>query len=134
MPNKKANKFDFMLLEAIDEALSTLGESIKESVYFHLQETYRLKRVEIPSRIDAFSDALEKMFGLGSRYLEILIMKKFYPKIQLTCEPKTSFAKPDLSFKMYIELMRGEFIKRAVKTNMEFFIIDYNKEECVAET
>ena len=134
MPNKKSNRFNFMLLEAVDEALSTLGESIKKSVYFHLEETYGINRSEIPDKIAEFSDALEKMFGLGSRYLEILVMKQFYPKIQITCDwPKPDCIIPDLSFKEYIELMRGEFIKQAVKTRMEFFINDYSNKECVAE-
>lgn len=123
-----------MLLEAVDEALNTLGESIKKSVYFHLEETYRIKRVEIPDRTSEFSDALEKMFGLGSRYLEILVMKKFYPKIQITCDwPKPNYVTPNLSFKEYIELMRGEFGKQSVKMKMEFFIDDCGSKECVAE-
>ncbi len=134
MPNKKSNKFNFMLLEAIDEALSTLGESIKKSVYFHLEETYRINRSEIPDKIAEFSDALEKMFGLGSRYLEILVMKKFYPKIQITCDwPKSEYVTSNLSFREYIELMREEFSKQKVKPKMEFFVEDYNSKECVAE-
>ncbi len=135
MPNKKSNKkFNFMLLEAVDEALSILGESTKKSVYFHLEESYRINRFEIPDKIAEFSDALEKMFGLASRYLEILVMKKFYPKIQITCDwPKPDYISPDLSFKEYIELMRREFSKQSGKTKMEFFINDCGSKECVAK-
>jgi len=134
MRNKRVNKFNFLLLEAVDEALSTLGESIKKSVYFHLEETYKIRSCEIPIKIAQFSDALEKMFGIGSRYLEILVMKRFYPKIQISCDwPKPDYITPDLSFREYIELMRKEFSKQYVKTNMEFFIDDYSNKECIAK-
>ena len=107
MHNKKTKKFDFILLEAIDEALSALGESVKKSVYFHLEISYNIQRHEIPTKVADFSDAIDKIFGLGARYLEILIMKKFYPKIQVTCNwTGPEFIIPDLAFKEYIELMR----------------------------
>jgi hypothetical protein len=132
--NKKAKKFDFMLLEAIDEALSALGESVKKSVYFHLEISYNIQRNEIPNKIAEFSDSLDKMFGLGARYLEILIIKKFYPKIQVTFNwPGPEFIIPDLAFKECIELMEKQFRKQAEKAKIEFFIDDCRNKECVAE-
>ena len=130
----KIKKFDFMLLEAIDEALSTLGESIKKSVYFHLETSYKIKRHEIPNEIDRFSDSLDKMFGSGARFLEILIIKRFYPKIQITCDwHGPQYVIPNLSFKEYIELVRKEFCKEKIKEKMEFFI-DETQQEYVSET
>jgi hypothetical protein len=129
MTNEKAKKFNFMLLESIDEALSTLGESVKKSVYFHLEVTYKIRRQEIPNEITNFSDSLDKMFGLGARYLEILIIKKFYPKIQLTCDWEgPEFIIPNLSFKEYIDMMKKHYCKAAIKGKMEFFIDDTNQE------
>jgi len=133
MQKEKSSKFNFLLLEAVDEALSILGESIKKSVYFHLEETYKLDRHDIPIKISKFSDSLEKMFGVGSRYIEILVMKQFYPKIQLTCDCQTNSLTQGLSFKEYVELMRKEFSKHSLKTKMEFFIEDLSKKQCVAE-
>jgi uncharacterized short protein YbdD (DUF466 family) len=133
MQKEKSSKFNFMLLEAVDEALSILGESIKKSVYFHLDETYNIDRHEIPIKISEFSDSLEKMFGVGSRYIEILVIKQFYPKIQLTCDCQTNSLTQGLSFKEYVELMRKEFSKHSLKTKMEFFIEDRGKKQCVAE-
>ncbi len=130
----KTKKFDFMLLEAIDEALSTLGESIKKSVYFHLEASYKIKRHEIPNEIDRFSDSLDKMFGSGARFLEILIIKRFYPKIQITCDwHGPEFVIPNLSFKEYLELVKKEYCKEKIKGNMEFFI-DETHQELVSET
>jgi hypothetical protein len=38
---KLASKtFDEILLEAVDEALSSLGESARESIYFHLKDKF----------------------------------------------------------------------------------------------
>jgi hypothetical protein len=73
--------FDELLLEAVDEALASLGESAKQSIYFHLQEKFKVSRSQIPKRIKDFADGLEKIFGVGARFLEILIMKKLYERI-----------------------------------------------------
>ncbi len=129
MTEDKSKKFDFMLLEAIDEALTTLGESVKKSVYFHLETTYKIKRHQIPTEIDEFSNSLDKMFGLGARYIEILIMKKFYPKIQITCDWQgPEYIIPTLSFKEYIELIRKEYNKAKINGKIEFFVDATNQE------
>jgi len=57
--------FDELLLEAIDEALSSLGESAKQSIYFHLQDKFKISREEIPKHIKEFAEGLEKIFGFG---------------------------------------------------------------------
>lgn len=73
--------FEKVLLEAIDEALSTLGESAKQAIYFHLDRSFNIKKEEIPSRIMAFTQAIENIFGVGANFVEILIMKKLYGKV-----------------------------------------------------
>ncbi|MGB9135426.1 MAG: hypothetical protein WCC63_07605, partial [Candidatus Bathyarchaeia archaeon] len=66
--------FEKILLEAVDEGLSSLGESSKLAVYFHLQENFDVKKEEISRNVEAFAEAIEKIFGQGANYLEILIM------------------------------------------------------------
>ncbi|MEA2090208.1 MAG: hypothetical protein U9O89_05565, partial [Thermoproteota archaeon] len=39
------------------------------------------KKQEIPYNIKAFACAIEKIFGLGANYVEILILKRLYKKI-----------------------------------------------------
>jgi hypothetical protein len=73
--------FEKVLLEAIDEGLSALGESPKQAIYFHLDRSFNIKKEEIPSRIMAFTQAIENIFGVGANFVEILIMKKLYGKI-----------------------------------------------------
>lgn len=70
-----------MLLEAVDSALSSLGDSARQSIYFHLKKISDMTREEIPGRIEDFDLGLEKIFGAGTRFLEVLIMKKLYEEM-----------------------------------------------------
>ena len=73
--------FRQLLFEAVDSALSSLGESAKQSVYFHLEKKFDITKDEIPTRVLDFDQGLEKIFGTGARFLEVLIMKKLYEEI-----------------------------------------------------
>lgn len=72
--------FDRLLLEAIDDAFSTLGDSARQSIYFHLESKFKIAKKEVPARLEDFEEGLAKIFGSGSRFLEILIIKKLYEK------------------------------------------------------
>jgi hypothetical protein len=80
MPNDEFEKF---LVEAIDESLSSLGESPKQSILFHLENTFKIKKQEISNNIDGFDDALKKTFGPGAHFLETLIINKLCEKAYL---------------------------------------------------
>jgi hypothetical protein len=73
--------FQKVLLEAVDEALSSLGDSPKRSIYFHLDRSFKIKRREIPRKIRAFADAMEKTFGFGAKFIETAIMERLYEKV-----------------------------------------------------
>ena len=73
--------FEELLLEAVDEGLSSLGDSAKQAVYFNLEKTFNVNKRDIPYKIEEFADAIEKIFGLGARFLEIQIMKRLYEKV-----------------------------------------------------
>lgn len=75
-----AKSFEQILLEAIDDALSSLGENIKTAVYFHVEKSFNVKRHEIPKRLTDFLGAFERIFGIGTRHLEILFMKSLHEK------------------------------------------------------
>jgi hypothetical protein len=99
-----------MLLEAIDEAFSSLGESIGEAMYFHLEKTFGIRRSEIPFRIDDFSDTVERIFGLGSRHLEILIVKNLYAKARIEYKRDLpEWVVQELTFKEYIRSVKRSF-------------------------
>lgn len=73
--------FDKLLLESVDEALASLGESVRQAIYFHLEKKFNIAKKDIPHRLKDFADGLEKIFGIGAQFLEILIMKKLYEKV-----------------------------------------------------
>lgn len=83
MPPKDFHK---TFLEAVEEGLSTLGDTPKQAILFHLENTFKIKREEIPKKLTEFQKALEKIFGSGASYLEKLILKKLYDKFQLEFE------------------------------------------------
>lgn len=75
------NVSEDVLMQTIDEVLSILGESIKTSIYYHLENTMGLKKHEIPARLADFHFALEKMFGkLGTKYIEDQLIKQLEKK------------------------------------------------------
>jgi hypothetical protein len=99
-----------VLSGAIDEAFSSLGESVREAIFFHSEKTFGIRRSEIPYRIDDFSDALERIFGLGARRLEILFMKNLHAKVGTVGKcglPK--WVVPELTFKEYVRMMKQSF-------------------------
>jgi hypothetical protein len=98
------------LLEAIDEAFSSLGESSKIAVYLHLENSMGIKKQEIPFRIDDFQNALERIFGVGTRLLEILFVKNLHEKIKTTYKwDMPRWVVPELTFQEYLHLVKTEF-------------------------
>lgn len=98
--------FERILLEAVDEGLSSLGQSSRRAIYFHLEESFKVKKKEIPYKIEVFADAIEKIFGVGADFLEILIMKRLHEKIgELRLK---SAEKESSGFSDHIEKMREQ--------------------------
>ncbi len=75
-------EFDNILLEAIDETLLSLGEPVKNTVYFHLKQNFEIDKSEIPQKIKDFSDIIHKIFGAGAGRLEIKFMKTLNSKVK----------------------------------------------------
>jgi hypothetical protein len=108
----KKEAFETLLLEAIDEALTSLGDSARQAIYYHLEDKFKITKNEIPNRLKDFTDGLEKIFGLGARFIEILIMKKLYEKIGKPLEWNES---KELLFFEYIKAAKESFEKRKPK-------------------
>ena len=105
----KSKAFDELLLSAIDEALLSLGESVKQSIYFHIENKFRVSRNEIPENLKEFQGGLEKIFGTGARFIEILIMKNVHSKIGLPPIMKKS---GELEFIEYVGTARQRFLRK----------------------
>ncbi|MGD0406786.1 MAG: hypothetical protein ABSB10_09085 [Candidatus Bathyarchaeia archaeon] len=113
--NNRDKKFEQILLDSIDEAFSTLGESAKTSIYFYLEHKFMIARQDILYNIDDFSSALERIFGLGAQHLKILFMKNLHAKLEITCKwptyewPLSKWIVPEMTFQEYVRLMRQNF-------------------------
>jgi ribosomal protein L23 len=128
--NSNDEKFDKILLEAVDEAFAVLGESVKTAIYFHLEHKFFIAKQEIPHRIDDFSDALERIFNVGARNLEILVMKKLNERISCSYEWNgPSWLIPDLTFSQYIELARLHHEDKRKIADLEVIIDAEQKQE-----
>lgn len=75
------SSFEKLLVEAIDETFSSLGDSCKQAIYFKLEETYKISKPDIPCKIEDFTYAIEKIFNIGAKFLEIRIMESLFRKI-----------------------------------------------------
>ena len=100
--------FQKLFMESVDDAFSSLGDSAKQAIYFHLETKFKISRKDIPNRLDEFENGLEKIFGAGTRYLEILIMKRLYENI----EPRKQIMKWDESK----EFRFSDYVKAAAST------------------
>jgi hypothetical protein len=99
-----------VILEAIDEAFLSLGEEARAAIYLYLEKSVGIKNQEIPFRLDDFQSALEQLFGVGSKYMEILFMKKMHSKLQTYYRwNMPSCVVPDLTFKDYVRLVNMSF-------------------------
>jgi hypothetical protein len=77
-------EFNKILMEAVDEALGALGASIKEALYFHLETTFAIKKETICENPAKLSDGLERIFGLGAKFIEKMIIDAVCTKTKCT--------------------------------------------------
>ena len=104
---KTEQEFAALLIDSVDEAFSTLGQNVKASLYFHLETKFAVPKQDIPDRISDFTFALQQIFGLAAKSLEILIMQCLNRKVQ--CNYKWHGPKwlvPDLTFEKYVKLLQ----------------------------
>jgi hypothetical protein len=106
---KKSGNFDELLLSAIDEALSSLGESVKQSIYFHIENKFSVSRNDIPENLNQFQGGLEKIFGTGARFIEIMIMKNLHAKIGV---PLILGKRKQLEFIEYVDAAKQGFMNK----------------------
>jgi hypothetical protein len=69
-----------------------------------------IKKREIPFRVDDFQNALEQLFGLGARHLEILFIKNLHEKLKVTYKwDMPSCVVPELTFHEYLRIVKQKF-------------------------
>ncbi|HUK85166.1 MAG TPA: hypothetical protein VLU95_04820 [Candidatus Acidoferrum sp.] len=111
-------KFDELLSEAVDETLSSLGETVKNTIYFQLENSFNIPKKEIPNQIDEFSNIIQKIFGFGASRLEINLMKNLHSKINTNIKvteyewPLSKWVMADMSFCEYVNATRKSFLEK----------------------
>jgi hypothetical protein len=111
----RQKQFDKLLTEAVDEAITTLGAPIKNTLYQHLEVDFCMPIEQIPRRIEEFDEVIHKIFGMGAIRLEIKFMKNLNSKIQADttwpeCEwPMSKWMVTGISFVDYITKIRKDF-------------------------
>jgi hypothetical protein len=130
LTQRERASFNRVLLKAIDETLSCLGESSKTVLYHHLETTFKIKKKEIPNKIDDFSKALESLFGLGAEILEIMFMKRLYDKVRAAGEPiSCEWVVPEMKFKEYVDLMKQRFEEATTHQEVGIFISETEEQQ-----
>lgn len=83
--------FDRIVLVAVEEGLASLGDSPKQAIFFHLENSLEIKKNKIPTNLTEFAKGLEEIFGPGAFYLEKLIVKRLYEKLGLEFEEEVAW-------------------------------------------
>jgi len=80
------DKFETAVLEAVDSGIAVLGESVRGALYYHVERSFGIRREEIPKKLEAFHEALERLLGEGARVVERLIVRSLYGRLSLDFE------------------------------------------------
>jgi hypothetical protein len=119
--------FDKLLLEIMDETLSCIGDSLSARIYFHLEKSFGLKRLDIPNKVEEFASALEQIFGKGAFLLESRIMRRLFSK---ACCLVECCAPEGFEFSEYIGMVRTSVLLDS-KSNVEIISFGESVEETV---
>jgi hypothetical protein len=100
------NEFNTIIAETVDESLSSFCNLDKEAVYRRLENDFKIKKQEIPCKLEEFADAIEQIFGVGAKLIEIKIIQMLHKQIQgFMFFPK----KGEVDFKEYAVGLRAFF-------------------------
>lgn len=100
------SKFDKIILEAVDEVFSSFGRSCKQATYHQLDHTFKIKKQEIPFKIEDFANAIEQLFGISAKFIELKIIERLHQKTpNFAYSPQIE----DLVFMDYVAELRSFF-------------------------
>ena len=74
--------FEIAVTESIDEVFTTLGENVKQAMYSYLKNRYNMRKEQIPSMIEDFTNAIESIFGDAAKLVELKIIEKLQGKVK----------------------------------------------------
>jgi hypothetical protein len=74
------------ILRCVDAGMNPLGESARQSVYYHIEKVFKVRREEIPDKPKEFIDSLRKIFGPGAETIETAIVREMEATMNLNLE------------------------------------------------
>jgi hypothetical protein len=85
--SKSSDRFNELILEAVDDGLSLLGdEPVKRVFYYQVERRANIRREDIPQKLIAFHEALKDMFFEGALILERRMARHIYETLNLAFE------------------------------------------------
>lgn len=100
-------KFETIIVEAVDEIFSSFGRLCKQAIYFQLENAFKIKKHEIPFKIEEFANAIKQIFGVGAKFIELKIIETLHEKTpNFMYSPQIE----DLVFTEYVASLRRFFI------------------------
>jgi len=98
------DKFKVAIMEAIDESLASFGNVNKQEIYTCIENAFKIKKQEIPYKLEEYADALKQVFGVGAKLIEIRIIAALHKRFpDFMFYPK----KGDVLFKEYVASFRS---------------------------
>ncbi len=107
-----AREFNKLFLAILDETFSYLGENAKQTIYYHLEHKFGIRRSEIPCRVEDFSSAMDKIFGLANKSIEVVLVQKLHEKVG--CEFRAASI-GDFTFPKYVNMVRKKVVAAETK-------------------
>jgi hypothetical protein len=80
-----AQIYDQHVCSAFKKTLVALGEDPKTAIYQNLAETFQIREIEIPSRIDIVEKLFDEIFGIGSDSLKKMFHTNLAQAIENIC-------------------------------------------------
>ncbi len=93
--------FDDLLLNAVDSALCSLGDSCQQAIYFHLEKTFSIEKREIPEKIEEFDRSMKAILQQGALFLEEAILRTLFQELGVEFESSS-----DQDFPLTIQYIR----------------------------
>jgi len=63
---------DEMVLHIVEKGISSLGETPTQATWYCLERDFNFNKQTVPENLGRFQEALQKLFGPGSTFLDIL--------------------------------------------------------------
>jgi hypothetical protein len=84
---KEKDRLNSILVEAVNEGLSSICSSATSSVLFFLEKNGAIKSTSNIENLTAFSEGLERIFGFGAIVIEKKILEALCARLRLP-DPK----------------------------------------------